>query len=275
MRVELIISTYNWPWALRLCLLSVLGQARRPDSLCVADDGSGAPTRAMLEAFQLEHPELPLRHVWHEDNGFQKTAILNKAVASSEADYLAFTDGDCLLSQGFVARHAAVARRDRFASGSLIRLSKAATEAVAESDVQSGAVFRQDWLRAREAFDRTTTRLKAMPWPLPAQAALDAVYPIRRTWMGSNASAFREAILAVNGFDETMVWGGEDKEFGVRLANSGVRGRQLRFTSPVVHLDHPRGYRDEEAVRRQRDMIQTARRSRKTWTEHGINPGSG
>ncbi len=38
--------------------------------------------------------------------------------------------------------------------------------------------------------------------------------------------------------------GGGDKDLGVRLANSGVRGQHLRFTAPLVHLDHPRGYAD-------------------------------
>jgi glycosyltransferase involved in cell wall biosynthesis len=273
MRTELIVSTYNAPRALRLTLLSVLGQQRRPDLVTVADDGSGPATAEAIRAFRAEHPELALRHLWHEDKGFRKTVILNRAVREAEAEHLVFTDGDCLLAPGFVARHRARARRDRFCSGSLIRLNAAATEAVREVDVTGGRVFEPGWLRANRAFDRATTWLKAMPLPHPAQAALDLAYPIRITWMGSNASAFRAAIMAVNGFDETMAWGGEDKEFGIRLANSGVRGRRLRFTAPAVHLDHPRGYRDAEAVRRQRGMIAEARRTGKTWTEAGIRGG--
>ena len=274
MRTELIISTYNWPWALRLVLLSVLGQTRRPDGVCVADDGSDAETRALVESFQAAHPELGLRHVWHEDDGFRKAVILNRAAATSEADYLIFTDGDCLLSPGFVARHVGVARPDRFASGSLIRLTEEATEGVTDEDVRAARVHRRDWLGPRGTFDRATTWLKTMPLPMPLQAALDAAYPIRRTFMGSNASVAREAMLAVNGFDESMSWGGGDKEFGIRLANNGVRGRQLRFTTPVVHLDHKRGYRDAAAVARQRAMIAEARQTGKTWTEQGIRAGA-
>lgn len=273
MKCELIFSTYNAPRFLRLTLLSVLGQRRRPDSVCVADDGSGPETRAVIERFRAEHPELPLRHVWHEDTGFRKNVILNRATESSEAEYLVYTDGDCLMSPGFVARHLALARPDRFCCGSLIRLTAEATAAVEEADVLGGRVFDIGWLRARGTFDRTTTWLKAMPLPFALQAGLDQVYPVRKTWMGSNTSAYRAAILAVNGFDETMEYGGGDKEFGIRLANSGVRGRHLRFTAPVIHLDHPRGYKDADKIARQRQMIGAARRTGKTWTEAGIRPG--
>lgn len=273
MRTELIITTYNSPRALWLTLLSATRQRRLPDVVCIADDGSGQETKDLIDRFRREHPELPPRHVWHEDQGFRKTAILNRAIATSDADYLIFTDGDCLMSPGFVARHVGLARPGRYCCGSVIRLSGAATAAVSEDDVTSGAVFRLDWLRDHGAIDRTTTWLKAMPLPLPVLSALERMSPVRRTWSGGNASAHREAILAVNGFDETMRYGGEDKEFGVRLANSGLRGRHLRFTAPLVHLDHPRAYVDPDAVAENRRRIAAARRTRCRWTPNGIVPG--
>lgn len=270
MKTEVIVSTYNAPRFLGLTLLSLAAQKLRPGSVCIADDGSGPETRAAIDDFAARHPDLPVRHVWHEDAGFRKNVILNRAVATSAADHLIFTDGDCLLSPGFVARHRTLVAPGRFACGSLIRLPKAATEAVSAADVTAGRVFDRDWLRAAGAFDRVTTWLKAMPFPDPVQRGLDSIYPIRKTWMGSNASALREAIVAVNGFDETMAWGGEDKEFGIRLANSGVAGRRLRFTAPVVHLDHPRGYVDPDRVRENRARIAEVRRSGRHWTPDGL-----
>ena len=270
MRVELIFSTYNAPRALWLTLLSVTRQRRRPDSLCVADDGSGPETAEVIERFRAEYPDLPIRHVWHEDNGFEKNAILNKAVASSDAEFLVFTDGDCLLSPGYVARHVAMARPDRYSCGSLIRLTDAATKSVTDEDVLQGRVFARDWLRARDTFDRTTTWLKTMPLPFPLQWAMDRLSPVRRTWCGANASAFRDAILKVNGFDEEIKYGGGDKEFGVRMKNAGVHGRHLRFTAPVVHLDHPRGYADPVRIAAQKRRIAEVRSSGRYWTADGV-----
>ena len=272
-RTELIVATYNSPRALRLSLASVARQRVLPDSIAIADDGSGPETAAEIARFAAEHPELAIRHVWHEDRGFEKAAILNKAIAGSEAEFLVFIDGDVMIHPGFVARHLALARPDRFSSGSLIRLDAAATAAVTEADVVSGRVFEMGWLRANRAIDRPGTWLKAMPFPMPVQAALDALSPVQRAWGGANASAFRAAILAVNGFDETMKWGGGDKELGIRLANSGVRGQHLRFTAPLVHLDHPRGYADPAHKRANRERLRARQREGVTWTPDGIVKG--
>lgn len=271
MRTELVIATYNNPRSLRLCLASVARQDHRPEGLAIADDGSGPETRAVLDAFAAIHPDLPLRHVWHEDAGFRKAAILNKAIASSTAEILVFIDGDVMIHPRFMARHLALARPDRWSSGSLIRLDAEATASVTEEDATSGRVFDRGWLCAHRAFDRMGSWLKAMPFPAPVMAALDRLSPVQRAWCGANASAFRAAILGVNGFDETMKWGGGDKDLGVRLTNAGIRGQHLRFTAPLVHLDHARGYADPAHKAANRAEIRSRRRSGMTWTPHGID----
>ena len=270
MRCELVVATYENPRSLALCLASVARQTLRPDGVAIADDGSGPATRAVVEAFAAAHPETPVRHVWHEDAGFRKAAILNRAIATSRAEVLVFIDGDVMIHPGFVARHLALALPDAWASGSLIRLDAEATAAVAEADVAAGRVFDAGWLRDHRAFDRIGTRLKAMPFPFPVQALLDRLSPVQRAWCGANASAHRAALLKVNGFDETMRWGGGDKELGVRLTNAGVRGRHLRFTAPLVHLDHPRGYADPAHKAANRARIAEIRRRRIAWTPDGI-----
>ncbi len=271
MRSELIIATYENPDSLALCLASVAGQRIRPDGVAIADDGSGPETAAVIDAFRAAHPDLPVRHVWHADAGFRKAAILNRAIAGSSAEVLVFIDGDVLIHPDFVARHVGLAHPDRWASGSLIRLDAQATAAVTEALVTSGRVFERGWLRANRAFDRIGTWLKAMPFPKPVMALLDRLSPTQRAWCGANASAYRAALLAVNGFDETMRWGGGDKELGVRLANSGVTGVHLRFTAPLVHLDHPRGYADPAHKAANRARIETIRRGGGVWTRDGID----
>lgn len=272
MRSELIVATYENPRALALCLASVARQRVMPDGIAVADDGSGAATKAVVEAFAAASP-VPVRHVWQEDVGFRKAAILNRAIATSEAELLIFIDGDMMIHPGFVARHLELARPDRWASGSLIRLDAEATAAVTEADVAAGRVFEMGWLRAHRAIDRVGTWLKAMPFPRPAMAALDVLSPVQRAWGGGNASAYRAAILRVNGFDETMRWGGGDKEMGVRLTNAGVRGRHLRFTAPLVHLDHPRGYADPAHKAANKARIRAIRAQGVAWTPDGIVKG--
>ena len=68
-----------------------------------------------------------------------------------------------------------------------------------------------------------------------------------------------------------MAYGGEDKEFGARLTNAGVRGRHLRYSAPLYHLDHERGYVDRQMVSKNREIIVETRRNRRVRTEHGIS----
>ncbi len=274
MRTELIVATYQNPRALTLCLTSVAGQAVPPDTICIADDGSGPETKQAVDGFAATHPEMAIRHVWHEDRGFEKNTILNRAIATSEAEFLIFIDGDVLIRPDFIARHLELARPDRWSSGSLIRLDAEASAAVTPELVASGAVFTRDWLSAHRAIDRFGTWLKSRPLPAPVLAALEVATPVQKAWGGANSSAFRAAILGVNGFDESMRYGGEDKELGVRLTNSGVRGQHLRYTASVVHLDHPRGYADPATIRANKARVQAVRRDGRTWTPDGVVKGA-
>jgi glycosyltransferase involved in cell wall biosynthesis len=265
-----VLTTYNNPRSLALCLESVARQWVACDSICIADDGSGLETKAVVDAFAAARPHLRVRHLWHEDRGFQKCAILNKAIASSEADFLVFIDGDVLIHPCFVARHFELARRGRYATGSLIRLDAEATAAVTVDLVATGRVFEREWLRHNRAFDRVATWLKSAPCPKPFSNFLEHVWPTRRSLCGANWSAWRDDILKVNGFDETITYGGLDKELGDRMANAGVPGRHLRFSAPLVHLDHSRPYADTKKKKRNKDWIHQVRRSGVSWTPNGI-----
>jgi hypothetical protein len=104
---------------------------------------------------------------------------------------------------------------------------------------------------------------------------LDWVTTTRATWNGCNASTWKENILAVNGHDERMEYGGLDRELGERLVNSGIRTRQIRHRAVCVHLDHGRGYMRPEIIERNRAIRRETRRSRSVWTPCGIKRVAG
>ena len=47
-----------------------------PTRLIIVDDGSTDDTKKIIEDFK-KRINLKVNHVWHEDNGFQKSQILN------------------------------------------------------------------------------------------------------------------------------------------------------------------------------------------------------
>jgi len=249
MLISVLVTTYNHPEWLEKVLWGLSAQADREFEVLIADDGSGPETRALVDRLR---PGLgvPLEHVWHEDQGFRKCAILNRAIVAARGELLAFLDGDCVPRRDFVAVHRALSVPGRFCSGGALRLPMATSRLIGRDDVLTGRALDPAWLRAHGTpWSIRLARLAAGP---ALSALLDGVTPTRPTFNGGNASVWRTDAIRVNGFDERMEHGGLDREFGERLENDGIRGRQVRHRAVVVHLDHDRGYRREEAVRANR-----------------------
>ena len=123
MKIALLISTYNWPEALALVLESVVQQSLKPDEVLIADDGSSTETKQVVQGFQ-DKAKIKVHHVWQEDKGFRKAAILNKAVAQSSAGYIIQADGDCILHRDFVKDHVSFAQENQFLFGSRVNIQE-------------------------------------------------------------------------------------------------------------------------------------------------------
>lgn len=271
--VELVITTYNNPTALHYALLGASLQSRDDFSICIADDGSGDPTREVIEIWKDRLAPGRLRHVWHPDAGFMKNQILNKAITTSEAEYLVFIDGDCIASPHFIDRHMQLRRPRRFVSGGLIRMPMAVNALLRDELITSGEIFTLAWLRAHGCIGRLGNYLKAGTLPREVNDALERLSPVKRVWNGCNSSGWRADLIAVNGFNESMRYGSEDVELGVRLNNAGIQGRHIRYSAPLLHIEHPRGYADPQVAASNKRYMKSVKRSGASWTEHGIIKG--
>ena len=263
-----IFTTYNSPEWLAKVVWGFSCQTARPDEIIVADDGSGPETRERIDQLRAE-TGLNIVHVWQEDDGFRKTRILNKALREATGDYLIFTDGDCIPRADFVTGHLAHAKHGYFLSGGYFKLPMQTSEAITREDILEQRCFDVDWLIAN-GLKKTykAAKLTAHGWKA---RLFDALTPAGATWNGHNASGWRSDILAANGFDERMKYGGEDRELGERLFNAGIKARQLRYTLIVVHLDHARGYIDEAAWRENDRIRKETRKTGRRRTDHGVD----
>lgn len=269
-RTEVIVSTYNNPMALNYVLLALAGQRGADFSVCVADDGSGKLTHTLLESLTHRLSPISLRHIWQPDDGFRKNTILNKAIDSSQADYLIFIDGDCIARPDFIACHIARRTEGTFLSGGMIRLPDRSTLALSEQDIRSGEVFRLNWIVAQIGLRKLSVLLKAAVLPMMLARMLEWLTPVKRTWNGANSSAWRRDLIAVNGFDESLRYGAEDVEMGVRLNNHGIVGQHIRYSTCLLHIEHLRGYADANIVQRNKAYVREVRKSGIDWTANGI-----
>lgn len=267
LKASLIISTYNQPKWLERVLWSFENQSEKDFEIIIADDGSTTETKSLIENFKASS-SLLIKHVWHEDKGFRKTVILNKAIKECVSDYLIFTDGDCIARNDFIATHLRLQKKNCALSAGAIRLSKATSNAITKDDILTNRCFDKQWLigkgqpKSFKLSKLTNSKFKA--------SFLNTFTPTKATFDGGNVSAWKQDVLDVNGFDERMQYGGEDRELGERMMNNGVKFLQVRYSAICLHLHHERPYKNEAAQEKNTQIRKETKRLKTIVTPFGI-----
>jgi len=266
MRIAVVVTTYNRPDALAAVLEGYAHQSDAGFGLIVADDGSTADTAELVQRFAARAP-FEVSHVWQEDQGFRAAAIRNRAVARTRAEYIIFTDGDCVPSRTFVHQHRRLAEPGWFLSGNRVLLSEPFTRMVLDERLPVHEWTWADWARARGRGDANRF--------VPLVRLPDGAFRKRgaRTWEGvktCNLSAWRSDLLRVNGLDESYSgWGLEDSDLVIRLLHAGVLHKSARFAAPVFHLWHQEHDRSRlpENQKRLGELLHSTR----TWAPQGLD----
>lgn len=255
-KTSLVISTYNWPEALELCLKSCLQQTVAPAEILVADDGSDDRTASLIARYRALTPT-PIIHVWQEDTGFRVGSIRNKAIARAAGDYIIQVDGDVVLHPDFVRDHMAVARPGRFVSGSRVLLGPDYSAWLLENRSTDISVWKPD----------VSNKLNAirLPWVSPIFGRYKP--DVTR---GCNMAFWRNDAICVNGYNELIQgWGSEDYEFGIRLWHIGVQHFSLKLSGVVYHLYHNVRARDQAVANQV--LANLTRNRRLLRCKHGIS----
>jgi glycosyltransferase involved in cell wall biosynthesis len=255
--LALIVSTYNQPDYLDRCLFALGRQSDSDFEVLIADDGSKEETRLVIDSYR-DFFGSRLKHEWQADRGFRKTRILNRCILATNADYLVFTDGDCIAHPDFVAEHRRVATPGAYRNGAIIRLSDGLSREITKPRIEDITVFDSRWLSKTDG--HWNRRYLKLSLPLGLRRWLNDHSTTRLYWLGSNSACWRSDAVAVNGFDNRFSYGFEDGDFGNRLANRGIEALTVRWTANLLHLDHGRPYRNEEEYQRNLAM-QTPRGS--------------
>ena len=265
--VSVIISTYNKPDWLEKVLWGFQCQTYKDFEVVIADDGSAEETKNRIESLRNELG-YPIKHVWQEDNGFQKCKILNKAIVATETDYIIVTDGDCIPREDFVQVHYINKAPSTFISGGYYMLPMNISLAITKEDILRQNCFNINWLKEK-GIPKTFKNNKLTANGFVSKL-LNAFTPTNPSWNGHNSSAWKQDILNVNGFDERMQYGGEDREMGERMVNFGIKTKQLRYSAVCIHLDHDRGYVNPEALAKNKAIRKGVKQNKSVWTHYGI-----
>lgn len=256
MKTTLIITTYNWPEALQLVLKSAVSQTQIPDEIIIADDGSGEETKKVIDDF---YKKLPLKHIWHEDDGFRRTVILNKSIAQAKGDYIIQLDGDCLMHKDFVADHIAMISKKTYLYGSRVNIKKEFVDQLMKDKIVKISPFN---LGIKNKSRNLHIPLLMKQYKPENELSLKL--------RGCNLSYWKEDILKINGYNEEMTgWGREDSEMAIRLLNTGVKGKRIRYGGIIYHIWHL--VKSKERFNINDEIQQKAFSEKLTWCKNGID----
>jgi glycosyltransferase involved in cell wall biosynthesis len=233
--ISVIVTTYDREDALDAALRALSRQTDRNFEIVIADDGSGPETQALIENWRTRLA-VPLKHVRHEHRGFRGGEIRNRGIAASEGALCIFLDGDCLAAADFIAVHRRLAAPGWFVTGNRILLSRELTESVLAQGEPA-----EQWCYATLTQQRLRGGInRLMPvlrLPLGPLRKLNA-----GNWRGAqtcNLAVARNDLDRIDGFDCSYAgWGLEDSDLVVRLLHAGVRRKDGRFATGVLHLWH-------------------------------------
>jgi glycosyltransferase involved in cell wall biosynthesis len=258
--LSLIIAVYNRPDFLEKVLLSLQNQTMKGFETIIADDGSGPEIFEVIKRFAPLF-SFPVRRLWHEDKGFRKTVIANKAVSAATAKYLVFIDGDCVLHHRFLESHFRHRRNRTVLAGRRVMLDREITEQLTNDNVASRRIERPGfWWRHCAKTDRKHGLF------VPGLFGIENMLKKNYSFYGSNFSIFREDILEVNGYDERIIGRGiEDDNLRERLKLNGIAIRSVTREALQYHL-----YHSSDPVPHTPETIQEFCFPEKAWADEGL-----
>ncbi len=240
MQASVVVAVYNNAEVLRLLLEAYARQSADDFEIIVADDGSGPEVADVIEEMRTAHGVF-LQHLWHEDAGWRKNVMLNRAIRAAQSGYMIFTDGDCLPHHDFVSDHLRHSEEGYYLCGRRAEMSARWSARLSIDRVRSSAF---EGIGPREWWDGITGKALRIEDGLRFESPRirNILHASPRGMLGSNFSVHRRALEEINGFDETYDGPGcgEDSDVQLRLDRAGLQCRSLRHLAIQYHVHHPR-----------------------------------
>ena len=258
MLVSLIITTYNRPDALLLVLRSIEGQITLPYEVIIADDGSTNDTKEVVTSFQ-EKSDIRVIHSWQEDSGFRAAKSRNKAIAKATGKYIILIDGDMILHPEFINDHINNTQSGYFVQGSRVLLTQDKTKQTLDQQKINFSLLSNGLQNRKNAFHSNI---------------LSKLFSNKRNYLRGirtcNMAFYKQDCININGFNnEFEGWGREDSEFIMRLLNSGINRKNVRFNAIQFHLWHNENIRD--SLEKNDAILQEAINNHTQWCNNGID----
>jgi glycosyltransferase involved in cell wall biosynthesis len=271
-KLSLIISFYNKADYLKLIFASLERQTFKDFEVIIADDGSREDVVSDVYKM-IETASFPVQHIWHEDLGWRKTTILNKAVVAAKSEYLVFIDGDCILHKQFLKEHYDHQKKNVVLVGRRVNLSSKISNILTPLKVQNGHLEKVSVLLslAISKFRGECSHVENGIYLYP-KFMRRYFNKKDRGILGANFSVHKADLLKINGFDERYVNPavGEDTDIDFRFRLIGIRTQSLKHIAVQYHMYHKTLFRPGENLVIYNDTV----KNKVSYTSFGIKKES-
>jgi GT2 family glycosyltransferase len=258
MRAALVITTYNNPKYLELCLRSLAAQKCKDFDVFIADDGSKPETRERIDSLKPLFKDQTIHHFWHPDTGYKKSTI-NNEVFRHLKDYpvTICLDHDVIVHPLFVQDHLSIHKKTPNACfmGRRVELGPAISATLDETNVERFCQGLSIGLLMSQFSGDTENAMRA--WRV-SSSLLQKLLKRDRVpdLLGSNFSVTTDLLYQVNGYNEDyQSYWGEDGDLFVRLRNIGATLVGLKGYAIQYHLYHPRLEPNRESQARYQELL--------------------
>lgn len=244
-KASVIVSVYSNTAALKVVLDSLKLQTEQSFEIIISEDAEHEHMKAFCQSYDFIHD---VQHLTQPDVGWRKNQALNRAIRAAKSDWLIFIDGDCVLHPRFVEFHLKLSGEKNIVAGKRVKLndelSSLLLQDVANYQKIERVLLRKIFLGNKQGVGFVEEGVFISPTSL-----FGFIPKLRRMYQlkGCNMSFSRQAIEAINGFDEEYVLPaiGEDIDLTWRFRQAGYRLVSARNLAVQYHLNHKENWTDQ------------------------------
>ncbi len=234
----------------------------------IADDGSNNETVSNINEFK-KQSSLSIKHIWHEDLGWRKNIILNRAVDSSESPYLIFIDGDCIPHSKFIEEHYKYRMEKRVLAGRRVQLTSEISDSLNVDMIRNNKYLNLHFQLLKAGFKKEERHVEnCIRITSPFLRSL-LLKDKEKEILGCNFSIHKQDLLLINGFDERFLFPfiGEDTDIEARLRRVGVTPVKKKHILTIFHRKHNRlGPVSRNSI----ELFEHNNKNNIGWTEYGL-----
>ncbi|WP_294961841.1 glycosyltransferase [Sulfurimonas sp.] len=270
MKVSIIIAVYKDIESLDLIIRALKKQTYKNFEVIVAEDNNSIEMETYIKSVK----DLDVKHTFQEDNGVRKSRSQNNGILKASGEYLIFLDGDIIPYSSFVQGHIDLAQKDRVLAGRRVNLNAKLTKKLRTKELSSYILEKFYFIFGFGLmFDKNARFEQGVHIDASSFIYKNIMAKRKRntSLIGCNFSCYKEAMLAINGFDESYGESSlpDDMDLDWRFRAFGLNLYSCKNVANTFHLYHKK--QDNPTSEEEWDKFKKNKKNKKYICDEGLS----